>query len=762
MLNSSTLTTLSEFSGLLRIVRVDHYSNGSFKATCTAVDEVGNILDRNGLYYLHSTLHVFERFVDEGQIWNIVKGHCNKSELITANGYIRIANAIEPIQVILLRPAGKHLIWHFTHSDWYPGIGKNKATSLINTLSNNNGHESLYSALDNKDKDALSLAPQITTWDADVLISGWVKHGSTDTLKWFEEKNIPLSLAKKVFDFHGENTIKAVEEDPYRLASFNMSWAAVDELALVTFNVERTDNRRLQAAVTEALWGAFNDGGHTKIAACHFVPMMVGLLGEDVSEWVKAHITMIDESRGIIRDNYIHMYEAAVMEVIVANRIADLASKEYEAPISVEKIESIVKAFEVMQKFTLTDQQKRAISTSVSNRFSIITGGAGVGKTTVLKALYALYDAAGFTRIQLALSGRAAQRMYEATLEDASTIAGFLYHFNWDDLNLEQQQKTVLIIDETSMVDIHSMYRIVDKTPAHVHLILIGDPYQLAPVGAGLVLHELVEKKYLPISKLSVVKRQGNHSSIPKVAESIRNGQVPKVYGDNVEFHNVDKSHLADKAILEYVKFPKESQILCATNKLVSEVNKKAQALLNPNEAEVIYSLEGLKYRTNLRLRDPVICTSNIYREEYDLRNGSMGVIVEIYNTPKSFDIRKNVKSKIFVTIATYGKIRWDDGTDSGYITELPLEIIQSIQLAYGITVHKSQGSQFPRIIFAATKAANLDRTLVYTAITRASEHVVVMGDVVNVNQAIIDQPSSSNRNVGLGDFLDDVMGYDT
>ena len=209
---------------------------------------------------------------------------------------------------------------------------------------------------------------------------------------------------------------------------------------------------------------------------------------------------------------------------------------------------------------------------------------------------------------------------------------------------------------------------------------MIGDPYQLAPVGAGLVLHELVEKKYLPISKLSVVKRQGNHSSIPKVAESIRNGQVPKVYGDNVEFHNVDKSHLADKAILEYVKFPKESQILCATNKLVSEVNKKAQTLLNPNEAEVIYSLEGLKYRTNLRLRDPVICTSNIYREEYDLRNGSMEVIVEVYNTPKSFDIRKNVKSKIFVTIATYGKIRWDDGTDSGYITELPLEIIQSIQ----------------------------------------------------------------------------------
>ena len=761
MLNVPALASLSEFSGLLRIVRVDHYSNGSFKATCTAVDDIGNILDRNGLYYLNSTLRVFGRFVDEGQIWNIVKGHCNKSELITASGYIRIANDIEPTQVILLRPAGKHLIWHFTHSDWYPGIGKNKATSLINTLSNYNGHESLYSALDNKDREALILAPQITTWDADVLINGWVKHGSTDTLKWFEEKNIPLSLAKKVFDFHGENTIKAVEEDPYCLASFNMSWADVDELALTTFNVERTDNRRMQAAVTEALWGAFNNEGHTKVPVYDFVPMMEDLLGEDISERVKAHMTMIEDSRGIIRDNYIHMYEAAVMEVMVANRIADLVQKEYKAPISVEKIESIVKAFEVAQKFTLTEQQIKAISTSVSNRFSIITGGAGVGKTTVLKALYALYDAAGFTRIQLALSGRAAQRMYEATLEDASTIAGFLYHFNWDDLPLEQQKKTVLIIDETSMVDIHSMYRIVDKTPEHVHLILIGDPYQLAPVGAGLVLHELVEKSYLPISTLSVVKRQDDHSSIPKVAENIRDGQVPKTYGENVEFHNIDKNHLADKAILEYAKFPKESQILCATNKLVNEINKKAQALLNPDEAEVFYSLEGLKYGTNLRLKDPVLCKSNIYREEYDLRNGSMGVIVEVYKTPKSFDIRKNVKSKNFFTIATYGKIRWDDGTDSGYITELPLEIIQSIQLAYGVTVHKSQGSQFPRTIFTATKAANLDRTLVYTAITRASEHVVVMGDLVSVNKAIIEPPSSFSRNVGLGDFLDDVMGHD-
>ncbi|WP_042152555.1 MULTISPECIES: AAA family ATPase [unclassified Pseudoalteromonas] len=748
----------NEFTGLLRILRVDNDSAGNFKATCTLVDMIGNMLDRKGLYYLQASHKLFRNFVEEGQIWSVISGTSWSSELITEHGYARPVTTIEPIETVLIRPSGKHLIWHFTHSDWYPGIGKNKAVNLIDTLSNKNGHEPLYQALDTNNAEALFSAPQITEWDANVLIKGWAKHGSTDALKWFEEKSIDPILAKKVFDFHGENSIIAIEEDPYRLSSFNMPWKTVDALAKKTFNISCTDNRRLQAAVTEALWGAYNEYGHTKLPVSEFVPLMKRLLGGELEEWVMAHICMIEESRGILRDNYIHPFEPAVMEMMVANRIVDLVCINYVSPLSHEKISSVIAKFELVQGFNLTNQQKIAISSSVSHPFSIITGGAGVGKTTVLKALFALYDAAGYERKQLALSGRAAQRMYEATQEEASTIAGYLYHFNWDDITPEKQSKTVLVIDEASMVDIHSMYRLIDKTPEQVHIILIGDPYQLPPVGGGLVLHELVERKYLPVSELSVVKRQGKESSIPKVAENIRNGKIPHEYGNNVEFHNINKMELIDKVIEEYTKQSGKTQILCATNKLVFEINTKAQGLLNPNGVEVFYSFENLMYGTGIRLNDPVICKANIYRDEYDLRNGSMGRVIEVYRNPREIEIRKSKKSKKTVNIATYGRICWDDGSKDGYITELPLELVESIQLAYGITVHKSQGSQFPRVIFAAVKSVNLDRTLVYTAITRASQHVIVMGDLLAINRSITELPSASNRHVGLGEFIDQTL----
>lgn len=757
---TDTMMASKEFAGLLRVVRVDNLKHGTFKSTCMLVDEDGDILDRNSLYYLMSSYSLMGRFVEEGQIWDVINAICWIGELTTESGFSRPVITIEVNETSLRRPSGKHLIWHFTHSDWYPGIGRNKAINLIDTLSNKDGHNPLYNALEQRDIAALSRAKQITDWDAEVLIKGWARHGSTDTLKWFEDRNIDVTIAKKIFEFHGERTIEAIIEDPYRLSSFNMPWREVDELAKGVFNIHRSDPRRLQAAVTEALWGAYNNEGHTRIPVSDFSEMMERLLGGDLEDWSKAHLGMVEQSRGIIRDNHIHHFEAAVMEVMVANRITDLMDSDYIAPLSSQEMIQIIKRFEWKQgpDFKLTEQQKLGITTSVSHPFSIITGGAGVGKTTVLKALYALYDEAGFKRKQLALSGRAAQRMFEATQEEASTIAGYLYNFYWDDIPRDAQSKMVLVIDEASMIDIHSMYQIINKTPACVHLILIGDPYQLPPVGGGLVLHELVVRDYLPISELSVVKRQGVDSSIPKVAADIRNGLVPEFYGDNVKFYDVQQSKLADRAIAEYRKKTEKSQIICGTNRLVFEVNRKAQELMNPNGSELRYRLDGFMYDTGIRKNDPIICTANIYREEYDLRNGSMGMIIAVYDLPKLFEIKKSAKSKHTILVESFGMVCWENGTQDGYITELPLEIIQSLQLSYGITVHKSQGSQFPYTIFAATNTANLDRTLVYTAITRASEHAVIMGDLKAVNRAIMEQPSSSSRCVGLGYFIDEIM----
>ncbi len=750
----------TDFSGLLRVIRINEkLDQDLFKATCTLVSESGSILDKCALYYLESSHSLMGRFVEAGQIWEVTKAVCTHSTVTTETGYVRPSNTIDPVQMVLITPSGKHLIWHLTHSDWYPGIGRNKASSLLDELSDMNGHHPLYTALDNGDIEKLSKAPLISEWDANVLIQGWKKHGSTNALKWFEEKEIPPSIAKQVFDFHEDNSIKAIEEDPYRLSSFNMSWDKVDIIARNKFNIKRTDIRRLQAAVTEALWGAFINNGHTKVPVNEFIPLIRNLLGGSPTDWDMAHFTMIDQSRGLLRGDFFHQYEAAVMEIFVANRIADLLSINYCAPITSEKIQALTLQFEQEQGINLTEEQRCAIKTSVSTPFSIITGGAGVGKTTVLKALYALYNAVGFKRKQLALSGKAAQRMYEATNEEATTIASYLYHFDWGDIIPADQKKMVLVIDEASMVDIHSMYKIIEKTPSTVHIILIGDPYQLPPVGAGLVLHEVVERNYLPISELSTIKRQKSESSIPKVANDIRHGRILNEVGDNVEMLEIEKKQMADSAISEYAIHPLTTQILCATNKLVAEINGKAQKRLNSKGTEVNYIFEGIVYGSGIRLGDPVICKANLYREEYDLRNGSSGQVTEVYKYPRTMNILKYKKSKIVNVVNTYGKICWDDGTNEGYITELPLEVIQNIDLAYAITIHKSQGSQYRRVILVAVPTANMDRTLVYTGITRASEYVKIIGDLNCVQKAITNPPSAANRYVGLGSFLDEIMG---
>jgi exodeoxyribonuclease V alpha subunit len=743
-----------KFSGLLRVVRVENYRSGSFRATATHVNSTGDIVDRQSLYYLKSSHSAMGTFFEEGQVWNVT-GTDSVGEVELASGYKRRTHLIQPLKAQMVRPSGKHLVWHFTHSDWYPGIGKNKALSLVEHLSDRNGHDELYEALDNADVTLLASAPLITQWDAEVIARGWSQYGSTKVLSWFEENYIDTGLGKKVFEFHREKTLDAISDNPYILTSFNIPFAQVDELAQRSFLVKRDDSRRLDAAATEVLWEQFTKHGHTRIKLCEYIKLMSGYLGGDLEHVVKAHSQVIESTRAVIRGDFVHQFEAAIMETVVANRVTDLLATDYTPPLDRGTIDQILSQVMLEVGYSLTEEQEEAVSRSLHNPFSIITGGAGVGKTTVLKALYRLYDAAGIKRIQLAISGRAAQRMFEATDEEAQTIAGYLHHFDWGSVPELQRSKTVIVIDEASMVDIHSMYQVVKKTPKDVHLILIGDPFQLPPVGGGLVLHELVDLECLPVSRLSVVKRQGKSSSIPVVATDIRTGKPPKTLGDDVELIESPSTHVAQRAIEEYLKAPGTSQILCAQNKLVAIINGEAQSLLNPGGQEVHYRLEGEDFGTGVRCGDPVICTANLYRAEYDLRNGSMGRVLEVYERPRPLEVKTGKSVK---TIASYGAVVWDDGTETGYRTELPFEVIQSIQLAYAITVHKSQGSQFKNAIFAATRSAGLDRTLVYTAVTRASQRALIIGDLKAVNRAILEPPHAHRRSVALGSFVEDRL----
>lgn len=729
----------TEFSGLLRITSMGQQHNGLFEAYCVLVNDNGEVADTQVLYVLKASYSLMGAFVEAGQFWRILTGVGIPMEQMTSTGYRRPMVVVEPVYVELERPSGKHIIWHLKTSKYYPGIGERKAESLYFTFG-----DALLATMDTADIDALACAPLVTRRDAEVIVEGWQKHGCTKVFRWFQQHDIEPHLAKKVFDFHGASAIIAIEQNPYRLLSFDCPWNTVDELAQA-LGVASNDSRRIKAATIQILWSAFSAAGHTKMPILEFLNAFDELLGSDVDMTREVLRSTLDDSRAFFSEDleYLHLLEPAAMEMVIANRIASNITCGYSTSLKPDEISRTVECFERQHHLKLTEQQLQAIITSISNRFSIITGGAGVGKTTVLKALYALFDVAGVQRIQLALSGRAAMRMTEATGEEASTIAGYLYHFDWKGLFAPERTNTFLVVDEASMIDVHSMYMLIQKTPAECGLILIGDPCQLQPVGSGLVLHELIRCPYLPCTELTVVKRQGETSSIPVVADEIRNGRWPTKQGRDAEFRDVALDLIARSAVDEYAKQPYCSQILCCTNQQVKTVNQLAQARLNPAGRVLSYEFEGQKYQTELREGDPVICKKNMY--ETGLRNGSLGRILTVFDPHRKDDGSGQI---------IYGVMEWDDGI----LRDITFDIVQSIQSAYGITIHKAQGSQFPVTIFLVARSKMLDRTLAYTAVTRAQEKVFVLGDLVALKKAIVAPPSAENRHVGLRGMLDAIM----
>jgi exodeoxyribonuclease V alpha subunit len=368
-----------------------------------------------------------------------------------------------------------------------------------------------------------------------------------------------------------------------------------------------------------------------------------------------------------------------------------------------------------------------------------VTGGAGVGKTTVLKAIYEVFGRAGLNVFQIALAGRAAQRMQEATGRPASTIASFLKRR--DEIDLDAP--SALVIDEASMVDIISMSRLCESLPSQVRIVLVGDPHQLAPVGPGLVLQSLLRVPPLPAVELKAAKRYG--SEIAAAANAVRFGRWPLLTADDsapVAFLPCRPDRIAE-AVLELVALePVGTQVLCAIRNGptgVAAINAACQARLTGGNAPVIIwnrEFDCEEY-SGFRLGDSVMCTRN--RWAIGLQNGSLGTIVDVESIESVRSDDRGLESVI-------AWISWDDGQRR----PLTIELLEDVELGFAVTVHKAQGSQWPRVIIPITASRNLDRSLLYTAFTRAQAQVILVGDERAARDAAIAPPRALDRNVAL------------
>lgn len=657
----------------------------------------------------------------------------------------------------LVRPSGSQVIQWL--GDNVKGVGEVKATRLWDALG-----ERLYEALDQSDHQAVELI--IPSEDVrNGMFGRWAQDGDAKTLRFVQDRQIPLDIARKAIRFHKKNTISALTSDPYRLLSFTGTWDCVDVIARHSFGLGLDDPRRLTAALEEALYRV-SEKGHTCSSLNDLQASVTALIRPHAAPTSALSKALMDGSQAgqfVFKDlpelgPVLFAPGTWLMERRCAQFIRDLILTPSMQP-SLFKVDvgEVISDFEDRERthlglpaFCLNQAQRDAVATSFSARFSVITGGAGVGKTTVLKALYEALDTTGRPRFQMALSGRATARMIEATGQEAKTIAGFLRTVTDKDMG----QAPVIVIDEASMLDLVTFYRLVQKLPPQCQVILVGDPYQLPPIGAGLILHVLCNLNGFPKTELIEVKRQAKDSAIPAVSRQIRNGDVPAFSSDetdDVVFLACADEDIIPTVIRLYEQDRANTQILSATRSCrhagVDALNRVCHTRYADHSKQLLVENPetGEIESTGLCVGDLVMYTANDWIR--DLQNGSLGRIDEIFDTPRTVDVGDDERPRVCTAV---GKATFD-----GVRHYLLDSDVDSLELAYSITVHKAQGSQFKRVIIPVRQSRILDRTFVYTAATRAQVQVVLVGDMKAVQDAIRLPPKAFSRRVGLSALLE-------
>jgi len=675
--------------------------------------------------------------VERGQWWR-VQGPVSERQ-VPVKGFMLTEHQIDAEEAMLARPSGEHIITFLADNPAFEGIGTVKARRLWERFG-----DRLYELLD--DADAGALAAVLAAEVAQGLVAAWAVQGQSRTLQWLQAQGFEARLGRKLLAFFGPEARQRVEDDPYRLLSFCAGWKEVDRLARDQFKVALDDPRRLQGAVEEACYRMFADG-HTAMLTADLMDRVGPLLGKPPAGVRWRDQLSLALTGGLTNGSFVKGHHgvqplgAMVMERQIAAAVHERLARTSAPLLAFEAVEQLIADVRAVDGVELNEEQRAAIHAAARHEFMCITGGAGVGKTTVLKALYRLYDQVGAQVVQVALAGRAAKRMQEATDRPAFTIASFLKDFKDGQLD----GPAVLVVDEASMVDVISMSRICAVLPAHVRLVLVGDPHQLMPVGPGLVLHAVGSVPGVPVVELKTVKRYGG--AIAAAATDIRAGRWPSFTDDEtaaVAFLPCAAELIAETVVELLALDRAGSQVLCAVRNGpagTKTLNALCQDRFTAGKAEVRCWNDELdcEEHVGLRLGDTVLCTRNMWA--LGLQNGSLGTIVEVADSPRA--VQDDSSSEARLVLAW---VEWDDGERR----PLSVDMLDDVELGYAVTVHKAQGSQWKRVIVPVTGSRLLDRTLLYTALTPAQSQVLLVGDAEAARAATLAPLRASERQVAL------------
>jgi exodeoxyribonuclease V alpha subunit len=713
--------------------------------SCKFIEINGDVQDTKAYFVVKATRLVLGgAYVQLGQCWKI-RGDVFKRTL-TVNGYKVSERQIEAHKANLIRPWGSSIISFIAENPAFQDVGYVKAQKLWRTFGTK-----LFTALDSLDVGAL--ASLLTPESAAQTQGAWVRCQEGRISQWLLAEGIQLKIVSRVLAFFGHETEKKLSDDPYRLLSFYATWHQVDSFAKTHFKVADDDPRRLQGAIEEASYRAFAIG-HTIARSSELLDYLKSILGTQTKsfQWRDLVVNMLTKglTNGgfVVRQHGIQPVGAFFMErqvaLAVTTRIAKSSRKNL---LSSSEVESVICSYEVAEKIQLSADQRQAAHFASNNAFLLVIGGSCVGKTTIVKALCKMYDQAGVEVIQLAMSARAAILMQDVTGRKASSISNFLWTCKPEHIS----KPSVVVVDEASMLDIISMYLLCEALPLNVRMVLVGDPMQLMPVGPGLVLHALTNVPQVPLVELKVVKLCGHIASAAKL---ILEGQWPdfkemnpSVIGFTARDPRVafDKCESIPKEVLRlYLQDPKNTQIICTRRNGIDGIkmlNSLCQKKMTAENAPVtVWSQQhGTAVGTGFNLGDPIICNQNM--PEMGLQNGSLGLIVEIESVQKM--ITPSDGEQMGQVIAW---VTWDDGV----LRPLYEEMLDDLELSYAMTVYKARGSKWPRVIIPLSANRLLGRASIYTAVTRAQNQVLLVGDEAAAIAAVQKEPRVLSRNVAL------------
>jgi exodeoxyribonuclease V alpha subunit len=566
--------------------------------------------------------------------------------------------------------------------------------------------------------------PGIGEFRAGKIAAGWAEQKAVrDIMVFLHSHGVGTSRAVRIFKTYGHDAIQVMTEDPYRLARDikGIGFRTADAIAM-KMGMTREAPQRVRAGISFALQEA-TDEGHCGLPIETLIELAIKLLEVDKTivksalEHELAHDEVVADAIG--GEPCIFLRGLYLAERGVADRLLVLASGAPPWPaIDAEK------AIPWVEKRTgkmLAASQRAAIGMALQAKVAVVTGGPGVGKTTLLDAILRILAAKGVKILLGAPTGRAARRMTEQTGIEAKTIHRLLeidpIHGGFKRNAENPLACDLLVIDETSMVDISLMFAVMKAVPSRAALLLVGDVDQLPSVGPGQVLSDVINSGAIPVARLTEVFRQAAESRIIVNAHRINRGEMPEwpKRGEESDFWFVEAKGPEDGAakVVELVRerIPRrycldpiqDIQVLCPMQRGAlgaRSLNADLQKALNPNP-----SVRIEKFGSVFAPGDKIMQTENDY--DRDVFNGDLGTVLRIDEAEG-------------LLVAGF------DGRE----VEYPLSELDALLPAYAMTIHKSQGSEYPAVVITLTTQhyTMLARNLVYTAVTRGRRLVVIVG----------------------------------